>query len=81
MICLSMLAFHPAQWRWGSWLESAFYYAQNLPEICRIVKLIDDDGIIVKKAKESLQSAGLNESLTAINRSYGQLKSFWKKSE
>ena len=80
---MSTLAFHPVQSRWGSWLEAAFYYALNLPETCRIVESIDDDdGVIVKKAKESLQSAGLiNESLTAISRLYGHLKRFWKKSE
>ena len=71
----------PIVTRWGSWLEAAFYYAQNLPEIRRIVDSIDDDGVIVIKAKESLQSAGLNESLMAISRTYEQLKTLMKKSE
>ena len=37
----------PVVMRWGTWLEVAEYYADNLTEVMKIVNSFDGDGIIV----------------------------------
>ena len=70
----------PIVTRWASWLKASFYYAKNLPEIKKIVSKIDENGIIVEKAKKSLVGS-LDKSLLLIVSSYSNLASLVEKTE
>jgi len=37
--------------RWSSWLRVTFYYADNMPEIKRIINMLHGEGIIIKRIK------------------------------
>lgn len=56
--------------RWGTWLNAAIYYSQNLPEIRRIVNEFEDDGKIVKNAKNAVNQESLPQSLLKITSQY-----------
>ena len=56
----------PIVTRWGTWLKAAFWYAQNLPAVRQIVSSFDDDGIIVSRVKEAVQSADLHNELVEL---------------
>ena len=45
----------PAPIRWGSWLNAAWYYTKNLPEVKAIAESFVGYGILVAQAKVSLQ--------------------------
>ena len=49
----------PVVTRWGTWLKAADYYANNLIEVKKIVNEFEGDGILVKRAKEAVNDAGI----------------------
>ena len=61
----------PVPTRWGSWLNTALYFAKNLPEVKAIVESFEGSEILVTQAKFSLQKSGLlvncSKSKTNIN--------------
>ena len=63
----------PVVTRWGIWLKAADYYADNLIEVKKIVNEFEGDGILVKRAKETVNDAGIAASLLKIKRDYSQL--------
>lgn len=60
----------PIVTRWASWLQAAFYYAEHLPAVRRIVEGYDDDGILVQRAKESVEDSCLPRDLLTLKRNY-----------
>lgn len=64
----------PIVTRWGSWLSASQYYSENLPAVRTIVSSIEGEGIIVKKAKEALQSNNISQQLREIFSYYLQIK-------
>ena len=67
--------------RWGTWLEAANYYAENLVEVRRIVISFEGNGILVRKAKDAVNDEGVARSLTAIQRDYSNIPKMIKKVE
>jgi len=67
--------------RWASWLEAAFYYADNYPEVKAIVEKFEDDGVLVQRAKESAAKDGLSRQLMVIKRDYQIIADCVKQSE
>ena len=63
----------PVVTRWGSWIEAALYYAENIIKVTEIVNSFEDDGVLVRKAKESLACPTLRSSLLSIYRCYSKL--------
>ena len=63
----------PIVTRWGTWLKAADYYADNLIEVKKIVNEFEGDGILVKRAKEAVNDAGITAILLKIKRDYSQL--------
>lgn len=59
--------------RWSSWLKAAIYYATHLPSIKGIVNSIDNEGILVKRAKEALRNEFLISDLMEIVENYSNL--------
>ena len=59
--------------RWSTWLKAADYYADNSTEVKKIVNEFEGDGILVKRAKEAVNDAGIAASLLKIKRDYSQL--------
>lgn len=59
--------------RWSSWLRCSSYYAKNLPRVKEIVLNLDDDGIIERKAKISVEQPSLCLSLISIKRCHENL--------
>ena len=53
---------------WASWLNAAFYHADNLPEVKRIVGEFQGDGLLVTRAKEAIASEHLVKDLLSIDR-------------
>ena len=56
----------PAVMQWGTWLEVAEYYADNLTVVTKIVNSFDGDGIIVNRAKDAVNDASTAASLMKI---------------
>ena len=52
----------PVPTRWGSWLNTALYYAKYLPKVKAIVESFVSSEILVTQAKVSLQNRGLSWS-------------------
>ena len=71
----------PALTRWGTWLEAANYYAENLVQVRRIVNSFEGNGILVRKAKDAVNDEGVARSLTAIQRDYSNIPKMIKKVE
>ena len=59
--------------RWGSWLHAAFYYADHLPQVRAIVSSFEEDGKIVRNAKEAIESQSLAHNLMVIKTEYAPL--------
>ena len=57
---------HPILTRWGSWLEAAFWYADNLPAVRNIFETMEGHGILVSRAKEALSKDELTQQLVDI---------------
>ena len=60
----------PIVTRWASRLNAAFYYADNLPDVKRIVGEFQGDGLLVTRAKEAIASEHLAKDLLSIDRDY-----------
>ena len=71
----------PIVTRWASWLKAAIYYADNLPQVRRIVNEFTGEGLLVAKAKESLMDPNLTENLLSIKRDYESLIGLVENSE
>lgn len=63
----------PVVTRWGSWLNAALYYADNLPTVKEIVTDFEDGGVLVTRAKQSVQEEDLPRSLIEISQCYRSL--------
>ena len=63
----------PVVTRWGTWLKAADYYADNLIETKKIVNEFEGNGILVKRAKEAVNDAGITASLLKIKWDYSQI--------
>lgn len=57
---------HPVLTRWGSWLEAAFWYADNLPAVRNIFEAMEGKGLLLSKAKEALSKTELTQELVEI---------------
>ena len=42
--------------RWPTWLQATLYYADNLPEIKRIINMLHGEGITIKRAKKAVKA-------------------------
>lgn len=71
----------PIVTRWASWLQAAFYYAEHLPVVRRIVEGYDDDGILVQRARESVEDSCLPRDLLTLKRNYTCIADLVKKIE
>ena len=58
---------------WGTWLEVAEFYADNLTEVMKIVNSFDGDGIIMNRAKDAVNDASIAASLMKIKWDYVEL--------
>ena len=56
--------------RWGSWLDTALYYAKILPKVKAIVESFVGCVILVTQTKVSLQKSGLAGQLLKIKDQY-----------
>lgn len=71
----------PIVTRWGSWINAAEYYSQHFTEIKSIVDAFEEDGILVNKAKESINCQSVRQSLMQISRDYACLANLITKTE
>lgn len=71
----------PVVTRWGSWLNAAFYYAENLQAVRDIVNGYEGDGKIIDNAKAAVNCASVAESLMKIKRDYEDLPKLIQKFE
>ena len=65
----------PVTTRWASWLQAAFYYATNLPSVRDIVDRFEGSGLLVERAKVSINAQSLPQDLMKINTEYKSLAS------
>ena len=56
--------------RWGSWLNAALYYPNNLPEVKAIVEGFVGSAVLVIQAKGSLETLGVATQLFKIKDQY-----------
>jgi len=66
----------PVVTRWASWLNAAFYYADNFPTVKEIVLGFDDGGLLVARAKQVVQNTELVNDLVSISQCYRPLATF-----
>lgn len=59
--------------RWGSWLHAALYYSRNLSDVQRIVRNWSGNGILVSRARNSVETENLVYSLIDIENCYKPL--------
>lgn len=71
----------PVVTRWGTWLNAAFYYAENFSKVRDIVNSYTDDGKIVENAKTAVNCASVAESLMKVKRDYENLPKLIQKFE
>ena len=50
----------PIVTRWGKWIASAEYYAENIVQVKEIVNSFSANGILVQKAKEAVNNETVN---------------------
>ena len=67
--------------RWGSWLKATLYYSENLPAVKEIVNRFEDDGKLVKNAKEAINSETLANDLVNVHSKYHYLFKLIEKCE
>lgn len=64
----------PILTRWGTWLNAALFYAQNLDAIKKVINTLDsDDSAAVFVAKEMLSDSSLQKNLTMIETHFSWL--------
>ena len=66
--------------RFGTWLEACKYYIKYLPGVKEIVSGFEEDGSVVKNAKEVLQDQNHTSRLIDIQNKYIFLGDFIEKS-
>ena len=71
----------PIVTRWASWLGATFYYAKNLPYVRTIVNDLKNEGIIVQRAKESVNHIDLPRQLLEIQKNYTKIYELVQKVE
>jgi len=59
--------------RWPTWLQATLYYADNLPEIKRIINMLHGEVVIIKRAKDTLKEMNLLADLVYIKECYKNL--------
>ena len=65
----------PITTRWASWLQAAFYYATIRPYVRDIVDRFEGSGLLVERAKVSINAQSLPQDLMKINKEYKSLAS------
>lgn len=68
----------PILTRWGSWIDAAMHYADNLPEVKRIDQSFTGEGVLVSNAKTVVANATLAKDLAEIKTHYSQLANYAK---
>ena len=58
----------PVITRWATWLGAALYYSENLPAVCTIVNNWTSVGLLVSRAKDTINVGDLVPDLVKINR-------------
>ena len=71
----------PTVTRWGTWIASAEYYAENNVQVKEIVNSFSANGILVQKAKKAVNNETILTSLVKIKRDYSVLTTIIKKME
>ena len=56
----------PIVTRWASWLNAAFWCADNLPKMKDIVLSFENDGLLVERAKSAVSAIDLPGQLMEI---------------
>jgi len=56
--------------RWSSWLRDAMYYSEHLPKNTEIINTIENDGILIRNAKDVLSNLNVFHSLFQIKTYY-----------
>ena len=56
----------PVVTRWGTWIASAEYYAENIVQVKEIVNSFSANGILVQKAKQVVSNEIVLASLVKI---------------
>ena len=60
----------PVVTRWATWLKAAFYYAEKLPDVRRMVESFDGYGLLVQHAKKSVANPQLPFDFMVIKHDY-----------
>ncbi len=63
--------------RWSSWLKATIYFANNLPEIRKIILGLKGKNILTKRAKEAILHSKIVSYLIKIQESCFCLSQFW----
>ena len=71
----------PIVTRWGSWLNTAKYYAENFPKVCDIVNAFEGTGHLVVNAKAAVAAETFPNSLKEIYQCYMKLVEEIKRAE
>ncbi|VVC29750.1 Ribonuclease H-like domain [Cinara cedri] len=58
----------PVITRWGSWINAAIYYCENLNTVCRIMTELDDDDAV--STKKYIVKPGLESNLAYIKSNF-----------
>lgn len=67
--------------RWGSWLKTALYYADNFVAVLRIIEEFEDDGKIVARVKTLAKNVTIKKQMVNIASNYVPLINLIEKSE
>lgn len=67
--------------RWATWLKAAFYYADNLPEVQKIVNSFIGEGLLVSRVKAAAAEPNLATDLLTVRRDYASLVQVLQKCE
>lgn len=63
----------PIVTRFGTWLEAALFYAKNFDDVKELVECLEDEGLLVEKAKNIFKVEDLHNELTEIAFCYDAL--------
>ena len=69
----------PVLTRWGTWLDAAFWYGENLPQVLEIVSQFEGD-LLVTRCKEAVAAESLQQDLMVIQQ-YRPLRALINKCE
>ena len=71
----------PIVTRWGTWIASAEYYAENIVQVKEIMNSFSANGILVQMTNEAVNNEIVLVSLVKIKRDYSVLTTIIKKME